>query len=106
MWQMNLGIADDGGNSVSNAGIGPELPEVRASRRGMIGPPRDCSDKFFQLLKIDRFGQMMIESGVHAPAHIFLHAKATEGDTHQRLPLSGYTHDVTAVAIGQPDVAD
>ena len=72
----------------------------------MIRLYRHCAYKFLQLLKIDRFGQVMIESGVYTPPHILLHAKAAEGNTHQRLPLSGYAHDVTTVPIGQPDVAD
>ena len=57
-----------------------DLPEIRALRRGMISPHGHCSYKFLQLLKIDRLGQMMIETGVHAAAHILLHAKAAESD--------------------------
>ncbi len=53
---------------------------MRVLRGGMISPHRHCSYKFLQLLKIDRLGQMMIETGVHAAAHILLHAKAAESD--------------------------
>jgi hypothetical protein len=82
------------------------LHEIMVLRRGMIGPHRHCSYKFLQLLKIDRLGQMMIESGIKAAAHILLHAKAAESDADERLLPFGCAHDVTAVAIGQPDVAD
>ena len=57
-------------------------------------------------MEIDRLRQMMIEPGSDTPPHIFLHAKAAEGDTDKGLSLSGYAHDLTAIAIGQPDVAD
>ena len=72
----------------------------------MIGPYRHCPDKFLQLLEIDRFRQMMIEPGSDATAHVFLHAEAAEGDTDKGLSLFGCAHDLTAIAIGQPDVAD
>src|SRR4029453_12842978 len=70
------------------------LSGIMALRRGMIGPRRHCPYKFLQLLKIDRLGQVMIESGLNAPAHILLHAKAAESDADERLLPFGCAHDV------------
>lgn len=65
-----------------------------------------CPDKSLQFLKIYRFGQVMIETGVQTALDILLHAKTTQCDAHQRLSRFGGAHDVTTIAIGQPDVAN
>ena len=39
-----------------------------------------CPDKSLQFLKIDRFGQVMIETGVQTALDILLNAKTTQCD--------------------------
>ena len=72
----------------------------------MISSRGHCPDESLQFLKIDRFGQVMIEAGVQTAPDILLHTKTTQRDAHQRLPRLGGAHDLTPIAIGQADVAN
>ena len=72
----------------------------------MIRSGGHCPHKSLQFLKIDRFGQVVIETGVHTAPDIFLHPETTQRDAHERLPRFGGAHDVTTIAIGQSDVAN
>ena len=71
-----------------------------------VASRRHSPDKSLQFLKIDRFGQVMIETGIHAAPDILFHAETTERDTHQRLPRLGRAHDVATIAVRQSDVAN
>ena len=72
----------------------------------MISSRGHCPDKSLQFLKIDRFGQVMIEARVQTAPDVLLHAKTTQRDAHQRLPRFGGAHEVTTIAIRQSDVAN
>ena len=71
----------------------------------MLPLSADLTEDAAQFVEINRFGQVKIESRRFTPANVLIRPESSNGNSFYRLFQLGFTDDVVAASIWQPDVA-